>query len=73
LTGSYYGFDTGNTISGHFYEDIWNGCHNEVVSNISTDARRGVNVWRYWGVGVGANETRSMCFGVRALSAGILS
>jgi hypothetical protein len=22
LTGSYYGFDTGNTISGHFYEDI---------------------------------------------------
>jgi hypothetical protein len=43
------------------------------VSNISTDARRGVNVWRYWGVGVGANETRSMCFGVRALSAGLLS
>jgi len=70
LTGSYYGFDTGNTPSGHFYEDIWNGPAANEVSNISTDARRGVNVWRYWGVGVGANETRSMCFGVRALSAG---
>lgn len=70
LTGSYYGFDTGNTISGHFYEDIWNGPAANEVSNISTDARRGVDVWRYWGVGIGANETRSMCFGVRALSAG---
>lgn len=72
--GDPWGLNTGahQEISGNYYEDTWYNLANREVTNLSTADRRGGNTWQYWGVPIGANQTRSMCFQVKALTSGTI-
>ena len=72
FTGPTWGLPTGahEENANSFYEDIWYNPITREVSNLTTQARRGTDTWKYWGTPIGANQSKYMCFGVKALKAG---
>lgn len=64
--GSSWGLNTGGEPNtGGYYEDTWYNPATREVSNISVP-NRGGNAWQYWGVPIGPNQIRYMCFYVQS-------
>jgi YD repeat-containing protein len=64
--GSPWGLNTGGEPNtGGYYEDTWYNPATREVSNISVP-NRGGNAWQYWGVPIGPNQSRYMCFYVQS-------